>query len=188
MPSPMPPPAPSLAVPPPVPGVRKRPAFGFAGFTRVVFSRPLGFVALLGFVLGAFVLPPTGINFNSCGFHASTGLPCVGCGLTRSVTCFLQGDFALSVVYHPFGSVFAVGFILLGLMAVLPERWRAPLLLRLESWDVVLGVATIAFFLLLIIYGIYRISLVVGDHPDHVWWKTADAPPLVTNRAIPDGP
>lgn len=186
--TPIPPPAPSFAAPSAVPRIRKRPTFGFTGFSRVVFSRPLGFVALLGVILGAFILPPTGVNISACGFHTSTGLPCVGCGLTRSVTCFLQGEFALAMAYHPFGPVFAVGFILLGAIAVLPEKWREPVVKRLESWDRPLGIATIVFFSLLIAYGVYRISLVAGDHPDLIWWKTADAPPLVTNGANADGP
>jgi len=185
--NPLPPAVPPAAFPQSPARPKPRFSIGFDGFTSVVFSRPLGFVALLGILLGAFVLPPTGMDIAACGFHASTGLPCVGCGLTRSVSSFFQGHFSLAMVYHPFGPAFAVGFVLLAGVAVLPNRWRTPALAFLTRWDRPLGIATIAFFVLLIAYGIFRISLVAGGHPDFQWWKSADAPPIAALNQAPPG-
>jgi hypothetical protein len=38
-----------------------------------------------------------------CPFHAATGLPCPGCGLTRAFVCLGHGRFAESLVWHPLG-------------------------------------------------------------------------------------
>jgi hypothetical protein len=38
-----------------------------------------------------------------CMFHALTGLPCPGCGLTRSFVCLAHGRLFDSLRYHPLG-------------------------------------------------------------------------------------
>ena len=64
-----------------------------------------------------------------CLFHEVTGLYCPGCGGTRSVHCFLQGHFLLSVIYHPLVMYCAIlGFYLVlrhvlhGITAVLQKK------------------------------------------------------------------
>lgn len=38
-----------------------------------------------------------------CAFRATTGIPCPGCGLTRSWVAMLHGDLAGSLGFHPLG-------------------------------------------------------------------------------------
>jgi hypothetical protein len=38
-----------------------------------------------------------------CIFRATTGLPCPGCGLSRSMVAAAHGDFDLSFAYHRLG-------------------------------------------------------------------------------------
>lgn len=38
-----------------------------------------------------------------CAFHNFTGLPCPGCGLTRSWVSMAHGQFANAFVWHPLG-------------------------------------------------------------------------------------
>lgn len=42
-----------------------------------------------------------------CVFHALTGLPCPGCGFTRSLVCFVHGHVHEAVLYQPLGPVLA---------------------------------------------------------------------------------
>lgn len=42
-----------------------------------------------------------------CGFRRLTGLPCPGCGLTRSVVTLGNGDLKGAFEHHPLGVVFA---------------------------------------------------------------------------------
>jgi len=39
----------------------------------------------------------------ACLFRAATGIPCPGCGLTRSLSSIWRGDVLLSVRFHPLG-------------------------------------------------------------------------------------
>jgi hypothetical protein len=98
------------------------------------------------------------------------------------VTCFLQGHFTWAMAYHPLGPVFATMFVLMGAMAVLPARWRNALIVRIERWDKLLGVMTVLFVVLLIGYGLFRLSLVASGDPDLAWWRTSGAPPFVTTE------
>ena len=47
--------------------------------------------------LGHIVLPSV------CIFERATGLPCPGCGLTRSMTAAVRGDIAASLKHHRLG-------------------------------------------------------------------------------------
>lgn len=44
-----------------------------------------------------------------CIFKNTTGLPCPGCGLTRSVVYAAHGLWHQAFTYHPFGPLFLVG-------------------------------------------------------------------------------
>ena len=48
-----------------------------------------------------------------CPFKLLTGLPCPGCGMTRSVVTLLHGDLGASLYYHP------LGFVIVGLAVAL---------------------------------------------------------------------
>lgn len=60
----------------------------------------------------------------ACPLRKSTGVPCPGCGLTRSIMHLARGDVVGSLRLHAFGWVVALGFLLLAIAAVMPERWR----------------------------------------------------------------
>src|SRR5579859_5366978 len=60
--------------------------------------------AWLGLLL-AVVSPPQGSGIAVCWWKGCTGLPCPGCGLTRSLSCGLRGMFQESWNYHPLGLV-----------------------------------------------------------------------------------
>ncbi len=71
-------------------------------------------VACSCILLGAFVLAPSasGGSFikvgritlpETCIFKNLTGLPCPGCGVTRSVTSAVRGDFSGSFLHHRLG-------------------------------------------------------------------------------------
>lgn len=143
-----------------------------------ILSRPTGILALAGFAMGAFVLPPKGLGFKMCQFQTSTGFPCPGCGLTRSVTSFLHGYFTQSFGYHPLGFVVALGFLVLGFGTIVPNRWRARLIERLSRYDRVAAWLVIAFGILLLAYGVVRIGLVASGDPDYQWWRQEGPPPF----------
>lgn len=76
--------------------------------------------AVPALVLGAAALLPADrpLPFDVCLLHRLTGIPCLTCGLTRSVCYLLQGDPATSLTFHP-------AAILVVVLLALHSLWRA---------------------------------------------------------------
>jgi hypothetical protein len=49
---------------------------------------------------------------DACTFHNLTGVPCPGCGLTRSLVAAVHGDFIGSFGFHPLGLVTLIYILL----------------------------------------------------------------------------
>ncbi|MFT4126645.1 MAG: DUF2752 domain-containing protein [Gordonia sp. (in: high G+C Gram-positive bacteria)] len=73
----------------------------------------------LAAVAAAALLPPAGIENGPivCPFRLLTGLPCPGCGLTRSWVYAMHGDWSQSFAAHPFGAPL-LGAVLVLIVAV----------------------------------------------------------------------
>lgn len=54
-----------------------------------------------------------------CLFRHFTGIPCPGCGLTRSFVAIARGDFGDAISYHLFGIVIFVAFAIASLHLIL---------------------------------------------------------------------
>lgn len=78
---------------------KRRDRFG----QREVVPAALAAIALITFMLydRAFDVIDGPIT---CGFRVLTGLPCAGCGLTRSVVALGNGSISQSLSEHPLGS------------------------------------------------------------------------------------
>ncbi|GAB99222.1 hypothetical protein GONAM_08_00130 [Gordonia namibiensis NBRC 108229] len=91
-----------------------------------------------------------------CPFAFMTGLPCPGCGLTRSWVAFMHGDSGASFRFNVFGPILLILTIVTVSLAVatLVRRRRSPL----EGWrDVVLGRAGAILLGAWLTYGLVRI-------------------------------
>jgi Protein of unknown function (DUF2752) len=84
----------------------------------------------LAFVLLTAALPSQGAGVPICLFRYLTGLPCPGCGLTRSFSCILHGDFERGYEYHPFGYILLPIFLLVASTLFVPPSWRS----RMETF------------------------------------------------------
>jgi Protein of unknown function (DUF2752) len=67
------------------------------------WSVGVGLAVVVGAVIGALWLDPGTLGVDVCWFRRATGLPCPGCGLSRSVVALARGDLAASLAFHPFG-------------------------------------------------------------------------------------
>ena len=79
---------------------------------------------ILGVFVLSFLLPVHGVAFPICPFRWITGIPCFGCGLTRSVCSLSQGHVWTSLEYHPFGLVVYIVLVGLLLYVVFPSIRR----------------------------------------------------------------
>lgn len=93
----------------------------------------------------ACLLAPAGIEDGPvlCPFRRLTGLPCPGCGLTRSWTYLMHGWWRESFLAHPFGPLAAALVVVLALLALRARHRRTagPDLDRLAKHPVTIVVA-----------------------------------------------
>jgi hypothetical protein len=61
--------------------------------------------SLLG--LAAFLPAARPLPFDVCLLHRLTGVPCLGCGLTRSIVHLMRGELVASLRLHPAGLLVA---------------------------------------------------------------------------------
>lgn len=74
--------------------------------------------------VGRTILP------NICIFRATTGLPCPGCGLTRSIIAAVHGHLDVSFFHHRLGPLTLIYIFLqfvFSLFYLSIPKWRAPL-------------------------------------------------------------
>lgn len=112
----------------------------------------------VGGIVIAALLPAGGIEDGPvlCPFRALTGLPCPGCGLTRSWVYLMHGDIGSSLASNWFGPVLIVAIVILAVVSV-RSRFsgkRPADLDKLVKSPVVLGL-----FALFVAYGAVRLVL-----------------------------
>ena len=73
----------------------------------------------------SFVFPVSGLGFDLCWLHASTGLPCPGCGMSRAISAISQGDFSAALGLNPFAFFAWPTFLALAVLTLLPRGARA---------------------------------------------------------------
>lgn len=154
-----------------------------SGMADGILHRATGLVALAllaaGLTLSFVELP----GASTCGMKLSTGLPCPGCGMTRSVQHSFRGDLILAWQYHPFGPLFVAATAMVGALALLPGHRRRRLARRLGRYDPVLFVAVLALLSGMIIYGGFRAVMVLAGSERHEWWRAMEErPPALVER------
>jgi Protein of unknown function (DUF2752) len=78
----------------------------------------------------AAALPVEGIGLLVCPFRVVTGVPCAGCGLTRSVIEAARGEWGMALRLHPLGPVFCLALMGVAASGLLPREGRV----RLRGW------------------------------------------------------
>jgi len=112
--------------------------------------------AWLGLAL-AIVTPPHGGSFSICWFKNCTGLPCPGCGLTRSLSCGLRGMFFESLHYHPMGLLILFLLITIAFASLLPRSGKKILAGSIESHAFAFNSAYLAFVFSFVLFGTSRL-------------------------------
>jgi len=77
------------------------------------------------FTLAMLLMPPEGLGVDLCPSRLMTRCPCPGCGITRCGSNLARGHFRRAAQFHPLGLVVVPAIVALGVLAVLPRRWRA---------------------------------------------------------------
>jgi hypothetical protein len=112
----------------------------------------------VGGIVIAALLPAGGIEDGPvlCPFRALTGLPCPGCGLTRSWVYLMHGDVGSSLASNWFGPVLIVAVVVLAVVAV---RSRVSGNRPADLDKLVKNPVVLALFGLFLAYGAIRLIL-----------------------------
>lgn len=102
--------------------------------TFLVTDRRLGIAMFAGGMV-YFSLALLGINLMPCPFLQVTGMPCPGCGMSRSCMEALKGNFSEVLRQNPFGPIFALFWVVVGFGIILPMPWRKEFARRLGNFE-----------------------------------------------------
>ncbi len=101
-----------------------------AALAEPILVRCCAAIAGAQIILSALHLPAW-----PCVFYHVTGLPCPGCGLTRSCIALAEGHPLESLRYHLFGPLLLAGIVLMAVLAFLPARVRSPIVRAVASLE-----------------------------------------------------
>lgn len=106
--------------------------------------------------------PEKGLGVDLCTLHRSTGLPCPGCGMTRSGANLVRGNFARAFQFHPFGYVFMPVVFGLAALSVIPSTLRLTWARRLSRRELLLRRSIQLVLWGFLAFGLIRIILVAA--------------------------
>jgi Protein of unknown function (DUF2752) len=124
-------------------------------------------LALLALWLAA-ALPVEGVGLLLCPFHALTGVPCAGCGMTRSVIRAARGEWGTALWLHPLGPLFCLTLLGVAMAGLLPREWRARLRERLGH-STVRRAASAAVIGVLVANELARLVWIFGWRRPSLW-------------------
>jgi hypothetical protein len=91
------------------------------------------FGILTAVLLVAFFWQPDDQGIILCYFRSLTGLPCPGCGLTRSLCAIAKGAMLRSFEYHPFGPLLFLIAMVMWFRAIAELIYRKTVIITLTE-------------------------------------------------------
>src|ERR1700687_703545 len=92
----------------------------------------------------------------------TTNLPCPGCGLTRCGSNLVRGNVARAFNYNPFGFIIIPVMAGMGVMAVLPGRWRGGIRQFQAAHSTAIHRILVVFTIGFVLFGLLRSVGVYG--------------------------
>ncbi|MGE3107054.1 MAG: DUF2752 domain-containing protein [Phycisphaerales bacterium] len=114
-------------------------------------------------LLAALIHPPAGLGVPFCPSKWVTHAPCPGCGMTRSLSCAIRGQFTRSWHYHPFGPPLLGAIASAAVLGLLPRGPRAGVWTRVMRHRRALTAAAVGLALLMLAFGIARMAGLVWN-------------------------
>lgn len=96
----------------------------------------------------------------ACPIKSTTGIPCPGCGLTAATELLLHGQWRASLQTHLFAPIFLIGFIILTVGVLSPEKPRRRLIAAIANLEQRTGLVAWVLLCLLIYWGFRLVHII----------------------------
>ena len=101
-------------------------------------------------------LTAAGLPGWQCPVKSALGIPCPGCGLSTAMVLFICGEWQAAMFTHAFAPAFLLGFVLMMIAGVLPDRLHKAWVRRIDALECATGFT--AFMLIgIVVYWILRL-------------------------------
>jgi hypothetical protein len=130
---------------------------------RFWLGRHCVLVAWVG-LSAAILLPPHGAGIVVCWMQGATGVPCPGCGMTRSLSCAVRGMFAESWNYHPCGLLVLALFLFTAAQSLFPKPARERLAQFMQAHALFFNGLYLAFIAGFMSFGAMRALVHCAHH------------------------
>ena len=124
-------------------------------YASLLEDRKMGSAILFAVLLHA-VLVVLRLPSWSCPIREILGLPCPGCGISRSIIALLHGDLETSISIHAFGPFFLFAIGVLGIVNLLPSHQRHPFICLVNNAERKTGFGGV-FLICLVLYWLSRL-------------------------------
>jgi len=100
-----------------------------------------------------------GLSGWPCPFRSTLGLPCPGCGLSRSLAYLLKGNWNEALHAHAFAPVIFTGFIIMAGLSLLPKKYYSRAVKTIEKYEKASGFVPILLVTMMLYWGARLIEL-----------------------------
>jgi hypothetical protein len=107
--------------------------------------------------VGLICMPPEGLpGIELCLFKRLTNIPCPGCGLTRCGSNLVRGNVVRATEFNPFGLAIIPVMVGMGVLGVLPRRWRERARRVMAPYGVACQRLLLVFTIAFVLFGLIR--------------------------------
>lgn len=124
-------------------------------FASLLEDRAIG-IAIIGAAILHTGLVILGLPSWSCPIREYLRIPCPGCGLSRSITALLHGDWKSALTIHAFGPLFLLAFGMMCVVNLIPKSQRIPIINQVKSMERKTGITAIVL-ISLVLYWLSRL-------------------------------
>lgn len=117
-------------------------------------------------LIGLYIVVMSLVAGKVCPVRIAIGIPCPGCGITRSLWLLCQGQIAGSIKIHPMGIWMVPGMILAGYERYVPgsgKKWG-------QAYLVIWSIACVAVYIWRMVFWYPNIEPMLHDSKNLLQW------------------
>ena len=109
-----------------------------------------------GIITASFIMPLRGIGIELCLYKRLLGIPCPGCGLSRSIINISHAQFAQAFLNHPFGFVIYPVILFLTIFILIPQKIKMLIIDFVRNKNKMISIVYLLTVYLFVAFGMGR--------------------------------